>query len=223
MFRDVAGRFKAQAAIAIVFLLAGLILGFLINPSAAKPPATYTVTEKVVQTVTVAQTTVQVRNRPAPYSVYAQHACLVQGPPPGEGANTTIPQGCPEPNRKAISVTVKFTELGTEKSYISPNNGVVVMTPGLAPTSLVEGYPIDAFGKIVINPGRFDTSVTVLIEVTDLYSYVNWMRDVGKITLIFKIVDENNQHIMDVHVEGIAPYGGAWSLEEAAQEVARGG
>lgn len=223
MFRGIAGRFKAQAAIAAAFLLTGLIIGFLINPSAARPPVTYTVTQKLVETVTVAHTTLQVRNRPAPFSVSAQYACLLQGPPTGEGANITIPQGCPKPHRKAISVIVKFTELGTERSYISPRDKVIVMAPGLSPSSEVEGYPVDAFGRIVISPGRFDTSVTTLIEVEDLYSYVNWMRDIGKITLIFKIVDEDNNHLMDVYVEGIVPFGGAWSLEEAAAEVAAGG
>lgn len=213
---------KAQAPTAIAFLLLGLALGFIANPAATKPPTTHTVTERVVQTVTIAQTTLQERNRPAPYSVSAQYICLVKGPPAQDGSNITLPKGCPEPHTKAISITVWFTELGTERSYIS-RGGVAVMTPGLTPTALVEGYPLDPFGKIVIQPGRFDTNVNVVVEVEDLYSFVNWMRDVGKITLIFKIVDENNRHIMDVHVEGIVPSGGAWSLEEAAAEVAGGG
>ncbi|MEM4303919.1 MAG: hypothetical protein QXQ70_08515 [Candidatus Caldarchaeum sp.] len=75
---------KAQAPTAIAFLLLGLALGFIANPAATKPPTTHTVTERVVQTVTIAQTTLQERNRPAPYSVSAQYICLVKGPPAQE-------------------------------------------------------------------------------------------------------------------------------------------
>lgn len=145
---------------------------------------------------------------PMPYAASAAYACIFSNEAPP--ANVS---GCPEPGTKAVTVTVKFTEMGAEKSYIH-RDGVTVLTPGLSRKAQLEGSPVDASGRIIIYPNRFDTVVTATIEVIDLYSFVNWMRDIGEISLVFKIVDENNQHVQDVQVEGVTPFGGTWSPEK---------
>ncbi|MEM0477358.1 MAG: hypothetical protein QW074_03860 [Candidatus Caldarchaeum sp.] len=228
MFRGGIGpkNLKTAAATAAVFLLTGFILGYLASPAASKPSQTITVIQgqTITQTVSIAATTVQKTNQPAPFSAYAIYTCGIKGGPPQENETLNIPKGCPPPNEKSVTIIVKFTELGTQNSYISPREKVIVLTPGLATSAeILDGFPTDSQGRIVIRPNNFEASVTVIVPVTDLYSFVNWMRDVGKITLQFKILDSEGRHIQDVQVSGIVPYGGAWSIEEAAGEVEQGG
>ncbi|MEM4274113.1 MAG: hypothetical protein QXD61_09855 [Candidatus Caldarchaeum sp.] len=191
---------KITAAVAAASLLAGLLIGFT-----AAPQKTATVTLYSIATVT-SITEVPVKNRPTPFSASAQLACIM--------VNTTQPvEGCPEPSIKAVAVTVRFTEMGVRPSYIKPT-GFTAIAPGLARNASVVGSPVDAEGKIVIMPGRFNTEVSALIPVVDLRSFVNWMRDVGRIAIGFEVVDERNQLLQTVMVEDVVVYSGAWSIEQ---------
>ncbi|MEM2485191.1 MAG: hypothetical protein QXU87_07305 [Candidatus Caldarchaeum sp.] len=190
---------KITAAIAAATLLAGLLVGFTIAPQ-----KNATVTLYSIATVT-SITEVPVKNKPMPFSASAQLACIL--------VNATQPvEGCPEPNRKAVAVTVKFTELGIQPSYIKLT-GLTAIAPGLARNGSVIGSPVDAEGRVVIMPGRFNTEVSALIPVVDLQSFVNWMKDVGRIAIAVEVVDEKNRHIQTVMVEDIVVYSGAWSIE----------
>ncbi|MEM0384677.1 MAG: hypothetical protein QXV27_07515 [Candidatus Caldarchaeum sp.] len=191
---------KITAAVAAASLLAGLLIGFT-----AAPQKTATVTLYSIATVT-SITEVPVKNRPTPFSASAQLACIL--------VNTTEPvEGCPEPSIKAVAVTVRFTEMGVRPSYIKPT-GFTAIAPGLARNASVVGSPVDAAGRIVIMPGRFNAEANALIPVVDLQSFVNWMRDIGRIALAVEVVDEKDRLLQTVMVEDIPVYSGAWTLEE---------
>ena len=205
--------FAAVASLVAASLLAGFLLGGIV---ARRAPATVTSYMTVRETVTIAETTVEVpvRHQPAPYSALAYTTCIYTRTAPGEDP------GC-ESNIKAVTLTVQFRELGVERSYIRLDR-VAVVAPGLEHNATAEGTPLDSLGRVVVMPGG-SASITVVTPVTDLFSFANWMADIGRITLIVYYEDQAGVGLGTISVEGIPVNQQAWRISGNQTEVGAGG
>jgi hypothetical protein len=207
---------KGAAAVAssvVIALLAGLLLG---GTMTRPPPVTITAEKTVEKTVTIAETTVEVpvKHQPAPYSALAYTACIYDKTLPDED------RGC-EKNTKAVYIAIDFRELGTENSYIRLDN-VMVMAPGLVGNVTAEGIPLDAKGRVVVMT-KGTASISVTTPVKDLFSFTNWMHDIGRITVIIHYEDQQGRGLGTISIEGIPLYERVWTLPRNQSEVAPGG
>jgi hypothetical protein len=203
----------AVASFVAVALLAGILLGGTV---ARPPPVTITAQVTIAKTVTVAETTVEIpiRHQPVVYAAEAQTTCIfiVENPPPG---NATTP-----PCTKAVTIKLWLRQLGTEESYISMDK-VTVVAPGLEARGTVEGKPLDFKNRIVVPP-RTRSEMTVTVPVRDLTSFINWLRDVGGISVEIRFEDYNGNEKGSVQVEGIPVYERSWEYTNST-EAAPGG
>jgi hypothetical protein len=207
---------KGVAAVAssvVIALLAGMLLGGTI---ARPPPVTITAEKTVEKTVTIAETTVEVpvKHQPAPYSALAYTACIYDKTLPDEDREC-------EKNTKAVYIAINFRELGTENSYLRLDR-VTVIAPGLVGNVAAEGMPLDAKGRVVVMP-RNSASISVTTPVNDLFSFTNWMHDIGRITVIIHYEDQQGEELGTISIEGISVYERAWTFPRNQTGVAPGG
>jgi hypothetical protein len=198
----------AVASFMVVALLAGILLGGTV---ARPPPVTVTTQLTVEKTVTVAETTVEIpiRHQPVVYAAEAQTICIfiVENPPPG---NVTMP-----PCTKAVMIELWLRQLGIEESYITMDK-VTVVAPGLEARGTVEGKPLDFKNRIVVPP-RTRSEMTVTVLVKDLTSFINWLSDVGGISVDIRFEDYNGNEKGSVQVEGIPVYEGSWRYTNSTE------
>jgi hypothetical protein len=203
----------AVASFVAVALLAGILLGGTV---ARPPPVTITAQVTITKTVTVAETTVEIpiRHQPVVYAAEAQTTCIfiVENPPPG---NATMP-----PCTKAVTIKLWFRQLGTEESYISMDK-VTVVAPGLEARGTVEGKTLDFKNRIVVPP-RTSSEMTVTVPVRDLASFINWLRDVGGISMEIRFEDYNGNEKGSVQVESIPVYERSWKYTNSTEAGPRG-
>ena len=165
---------------------------------------------------TVAETTVEVpvKHQPAPYSALAYTACIYDKTLPDEDREC-------DKNTKAVYIAINFRELGTENSYLRLDR-VTVIAPGLVGNVSAEGMPLDAKGRVVVMP-RSSASISVTTPVNDLFSFTNWMHDIGQITVIVHYENQQGEEIGTISIEGINVYERAWTFPRNQTEVAPGG
>jgi hypothetical protein len=201
------------ASLVFVALLSGILLGGTV---ARPPPVTITSQTTVEKTVTVAETTVEVpvKHQPAPYSALAYTVCIYDKTLPDED------RGC-EKNTKAIYIAIGLRELGTESSYVRLDR-VAVMAPGLVGNVTAEGMPLDAKGRVVVMP-RNSAGISIITPVKDLFSFTNWMLDIGRITVTVHYEDQQGGEIGTISIEGINVYERAWTFPRNQTGVAPGG
>jgi hypothetical protein len=203
----------AVASFVAVALLAGILLGGTV---ARPPPVTITTQLTVEKTVTVAETTVEIpiRHQPVVYAAEAQTTCIfiVENPPPG---NATTP-----PCTKAVTIKLWLRQLGTEESYISMDK-VTVVAPGLEARGTVEGKPLDFKNRVVVPP-RTRSEMTVTVPVRDLTSFINWLRDVGGISVEIRFEDYSGNEKGSVQVESIPVYERSWEYTNSTEAGPRG-
>jgi hypothetical protein len=201
------------ASLVIVAFLVGLLIGGGIRPGGSQS----TITFYQIQTVTVAATTVEVpiRHQPVVYAsdAYTWCAFIVTG-----GENVSLSS---VPCKKLVKIDLWLRQLGTEESYIKPE-GVIILTPGLDFFETAKLQPVDYKGRAVIIPGT-RTQISVTAEVTDLTSLINWLRDVGTISLLIRYENRDGQELGEIKVEGIPLREQSWKLGTNSTEVAPGG
>jgi hypothetical protein len=197
------------ASLVFVALLSGILLGGTV---ARPPPVTITSQTTVEKTVTVAETTVEVpvKHQPAPYSALAYTACIYDKTLPDEDREC-------EKNTKAVYIEINFRELGTENSYLRLDR-VTVIAPGLVGNVAAEGMPLDAKGRVVVMP-RNSASISVTTPVNDLFSFTNWMHDIGRITVIVHYEDQQGGEVGTISIEGINIYERAWTFPRNQTEA----
>jgi hypothetical protein len=201
------------ASLVFVALLSGILLGGTV---ARPPPVTITSQTTVEKTVTVAETTVEVpvKHQPAPYSALAYTACIYDKTLPDEDREC-------DKNTKAVYIAINFRELGTENSYLRLDR-VTVIAPGLVGNVAAEGMPLDAKGRVVVMP-RNSASISVTTPVNDLFSFTNWIHDIGRITVIIHYEDQQGRELGTISIEGISVYERAWTFPRNQTGVAPGG
>ena len=202
---------KAVAALVLAALLAGILVGgTVVRP----PPTTTTVTREVTvrETVTVAETTVEVpvKHQPAPYSARAVTSCVYTQTAPDEDPECSR-------NMKVVHITVLFRELGVEESYLRLDRPTVI-APGLGGVIEAHGSPLDAMGRVVVMP-RSSASVSLVAPVSDLFSFGNWIADIGKIAVAMPYEDYEGRELGTLTIEGIPLDWGIWWFEANSTEV----
>jgi hypothetical protein len=82
--------------------------------------------------------------------------------------------------------------------------------------------PLDAKGRVVVMP-RNSASISVTTPVNDLFSFTNWMHDIGQITVIVHYENQQGEEIGTISIEGISVYERAWTFPRNQTGVAPGG
>ena len=199
----------AVASLTLAALLAGVLLGGTV---ARPPPITVTSYMTVKETVTVAETTVEVpvKHQPAPYSARAFTSCIY---------TETMPEEDPECSRntKVVRITILFRELGVERSYLRLD-GPAVIVPGLGRIVEAQGSPLDAKGRVVVMPGS-SASVSLVAPVSDLFSFGNWIADIGKIAVAMPYEDYEGRELGTLTIEGIPLDREIWWFKANSTEV----
>jgi hypothetical protein len=200
------------ASSVIVAFLVGLLIGGGIRPGGSQSMTTFYQIQIVTVTTTVE---IPIRHQPAVYSADAYTWCafIITG-----GENISLSSvSC----KKLVKIDLWLRQLGTEESYIKPD-GVMILTPGLDFFETAKLQPVDYKGRAVIIPGT-RTQISVTAEVTDLTSLINWLSDVGTISLLIRYENRDGQELGEIKVEGIPLREQSWKLETNSTEVAPGG
>jgi len=168
------------------------VAGYLLR--GYEQPRVITVT--TVQTVTVAEVQKPPSHYIAPYKAYARITCIY-----------TVPEDigkpdCPQPNVKAVQISVGLTNLGTENAYLTADS-MKVMAPGLEYDVTLEGNPRDAVGRVVIMPRSFNTEVTALARIVDETSFNNWLNDFGTVTIVLDVKDRDGNTVQTIQAEQV--------------------
>ena len=205
---------KAAAAVALAALLAGVLLGGTV---ARPPPITVTSYMTVRETVTVAETTVEVpvKHQPAAYAAAAYTECLY--------GNATFPGNLTDPycstGTKLVRIQIWLRQLGTAESYIG-KTGSTVIGMGLNPAGTLSGRPLDIEGRVVVAPNR-GAEVEIITPVTDPASLANYVKDVGGIAVELHFEDLDGRPVAVLTVNEIPVYWLGWGLNST--EAGRGG
>jgi hypothetical protein len=200
------------ASLVIVAFLVGLLIGGGIRPGGSQSMTTFYQIQIVTVTTTVE---IPIRHQPVVYSADAYTWCafIVTG-----GENVSLSS---VPCKKLVKIDLWLRQLGTEESYIKPD-GVMILTPGLDFFETAKLQPVDYEGRAVIIPGT-RTQISVTAEVTDLTSLINWLSDVGTISLLIRYENRDGQELGEIKVEGIPLREQSWKLGTNSTEVALGG
>jgi len=190
---------KAVAAVAFL-TIASLLVGILLGGTVVRPPPV-TVTSYITmkETVTVAETTVEVpvKHQPAAYAAAAYTECLY--------GNATFPGNLTDPycstGTKLVRIQIWLRQLGTAESYVGPA-GSTVIGMGLHPAGTLSGRPLDIQGRVVVVPNR-SAEVEILTSVTDPVSLANYVRDLGGIAVELRFEDFNGRPVTTLVVNEI--------------------
>jgi hypothetical protein len=100
-----------------------------------------------------------------------------------------------------------------------PECGSRVIDEGFRVPGTVEGKPLDFKNRVVVSPSE----MIVTVPVRDLTSFINWLRDVGGISVEIRFEDYEGNEKGTVQVEGIPVDEQSWKLGTNSTEVVPGG
>jgi hypothetical protein len=191
---------RKGAAAAALLVIAGLIVGFLLAGATVRPqPTTTTLYTTATETITVQ---IPVKHQIGASSAVGATTCIYAYTSPEED------MGC-ERNVKTVTVRMTLRQLGVEDGYINLRK-ILEVSPGLKFDSAL-GEPQYVDGRIVIRANN-SAQLIAVFQVSDLRSFVNWMNDIGVISIGFVVEDYRGNEVGAVVVGDIPVEEVGWSF-----------